>query len=62
MNSGRAIERKRQSQQEFAETLRHVRQLEEMRRMASIYRSHPRFQAPADFARAIRELTRVEGR
>jgi len=47
---------------EQAETLRHVRQLEEMRRMASIYRSHPRFQAPADFARAIRELTRVESR
>ena len=50
------------TESEKAETLHHVRQLEEMRRMASIYRSHPRFQAPGDFARAIRELTRVEGR
>jgi len=47
---------------EKTETIRHVRQLEEMRRIAAIYRSHPRFQVPEDFARAIRALTRFEGR
>lgn len=44
---------------EKTEAVRHVRQLEEMRRIASIYRSHPRFRAPDDFTRAIRALTRV---
>lgn len=50
------------SDPEKIETIRHVRQLEEMQRMASVYRSHPQFQAPEDFARAIRELTRVDKR
>jgi RNA polymerase sigma factor (sigma-70 family) len=45
---------------ERKEIIHRVKHLEEMRRIAAIYRSHPRFRAPEDFARAVRELTRAE--
>src|SRR5713101_8999184 len=34
-----------------------IRKLEEMRRIAAIYRSHPEFRSPEDFRKLIRELT-----
>ena len=48
----------------FATTASHTRQalteiqkLEETRRIAAIYRSHPEFRSPEDFRKLIRELT-----
>jgi RNA polymerase sigma factor (sigma-70 family) len=45
---------------QFPKVLAEVRRLEEVRRTAALYRSHPEFTAPADFAARIRAL--VDGR
>ncbi len=41
------------TQRAFAE----IRKLEETRRIAAVYRSHPEFRSPDDFRKLIRELT-----
>jgi RNA polymerase sigma factor (sigma-70 family) len=40
----------------FPAVLAEIRRLEEARRAAALFRSHPRFAAPADFAAEIRKL------
>ncbi len=40
----------------FPEVLAEIRRLEETRRMAALFRSHPRFAAPRDFVAEIRRL------
>ena len=39
------------------QALAEIRRLEETRRIAAIYRSHPEFRSPDDFRKLIRELT-----
>ena len=45
--------------QRFPAVLAEIRQLEELRRAAALYRSHPEFVAPAGFAAKIRKLIQV---
>lgn len=44
----------------FPEVLREIRRLEEIRRAAALYRSHPLFAVPADFAAEIRRLVEAD--
>jgi len=46
--------------QRFPAVLAEIRQLEQVRRAAALYRSHPEFVAPADFAAKIRKLIRAD--
>src|SRR5438093_4503137 len=43
----------------FPEVLAEIRRLEDIRRAAALFRSHPRFAPPADFAAQIRKLVDV---
>ena len=45
--------------QRFPEVLAEIRRLEDIRRAAALFRSHPRFAPPADFAAQIRKLVDV---
>src|SRR3989442_4523495 len=40
----------------FPAVLAEIRRLEDVRRAAALYRSHPQFAAPADFAKEVRKL------
>ena len=43
----------------FPEVLAEIRRLQDIRRAAALFRSHPRFAPPADFAAQIRKLVGV---
>ena len=47
------------SARRFPEVLAEIRRLEDVRRAAALFRSHPRFAPPADFAAEIRKLVGV---
>jgi hypothetical protein len=47
------------SARRFPEVLAEIRRLEDVRRAAALFRSHPRFAAPADFTAEIRKLVHV---
>lgn len=47
------------SAQRFPAVLAEIRRLEDVRRTAALFRSHPRFATPADFAAEIRKLVNV---
>jgi len=47
---------------QFPEVLAEIRRLEEVRRAAALFRSHPRFAAPDDLAAQIRKLVEARER
>lgn len=47
---------------QFPQVLAEIRRLEEVRRAAALFRSHPRFAAPADLAAQIRKLIEARQR